>query len=735
LVAAAFFSERGVRGAGLAPLGDTLLFATVVVALGLYFVAIPGFAIGDPALAVVFVVDLGAVVLAALGAIARRAPCDRRIGWLFAAGAAAAAVGDGVASEGAAGQIASSPVIVALMWSIAGFLFAMAAETETPGAEAEVALPERVGGTPWLIVRVVLPLVGVLVFPATAAVLWAVNGPELGWAVFFSAFFLVALVLAFGRQAYLVTDNRRAMDRERELRREAVRRREELEALTGLATTMTQTLEEAPIVEQALSVLHLAARASSSALHAFEEDTLVLSASAGRWQSDHVWAKATGDDADLGVGLRGGHLVARFPLRARGHDIGVVTLVRSAADPFGEEELGLLRLLVDQLAVAVQNARDYRERLEQAVRDPLTGLYNRRFLFEALDKEVSRVERYGSTASLVLFDVDDFKQINDTLGHAAGDDVLRRLAEIVNELIRPVDSFARIGGEEFALLLPETAQLDALLVAERIRTAISRQKIIPDRRVTVSGGVATVPQDASTVDEIERAADQALYWAKRNGKDLCAVASEVVVAVEVGERDAMLAHLYALVAGIDAQHLHTRDHSENVAAYAVAMGQALGMERDRVVRLRRAALLHDVGKIAVPATILEKPAALTGEEYLRMQLHPAVGSEMLCHAGLVEEGGWVRHHHERLDGQGYPDGLAGDAIPWEARIIFVADAFEAMTSDRPYRAGREVDEAIEELRRCSGTQFEPEIVEALCRLVDRGELAVLALRGVVDSAA
>ena len=259
-----------------------------------------------------------------------------------------------------------------------------------------------------------------------------------------------------------------------------------------------------------------------------------------------------------------------------------MTLVRAAGRPFAEDELGLLTLLVDQLGVAVQNARDYRERLEQAVRDPLTGLYNRRYLFEALDKEVHRVERYGSTASLVLFDVDDFKRINDTLGHAAGDEVLRRLRVIVEEIIRPVDSFARIGGEEFALLLPETAQLDALLVAERIRAAIARRRILPDRRVTVSGGVATVPQDARTVDEVERAADQALYWAKRNGKDLCAVASEVVVAQDDCERDAIVAHLYALVAGIDAQHLHTRDHSENVAAYAVAMGKALGLDRERV---------------------------------------------------------------------------------------------------------------------------------------------------------
>ena len=142
-----------------------------------------------------------------------------------------------------------------------------------------------------------------------------------------------------------------------------------------------------------------------------------------------------------------------------------MTLVRRAADPFAARELELLGLLVDELAVAIQNARDYYERLEQAIRDPLTGLYNRRFLFEALDKEVARTERYGNDVSLVLFDVDDFKAINDDHGHAAGDDVLRSIGRIAEAVLRPTDSFARIGGEEFAMLLPETSQLDALLIA------------------------------------------------------------------------------------------------------------------------------------------------------------------------------------------------------------------------------------------------------------------------------
>ena len=386
------------------------------------------------------------------------------------------------------------------------------------------------------------------------------------------------------------------------------------------------------------------------------------------------------------------------------------------------------------MAVALQNARDYREKLEQAIRDPLTGLYNRRFFLEALEKEVQRSERYGSEASLVIFDVDDFKLINDQHGHAAGDQVLRRIGEIVEELIRPVDSFARIGGEEFALLLPETRQLDGLLIAERMRTAISRHAILPDRRVTLSGGVASCPQDAVTRDGIQQEADAALYWAKRHGKDMCAVASEVTAAGEAAEHDGVLAHLYALVATVDGQQHYTRDHSENVAAYAVALGQHLGLDRDRVMRLRRAALLHDVGKVAVNGEILAKPEPLAPEEQAEVRMHPVVGASMLRHAGLSEEAGWVRHHHERLDGGGYPDGIAGEAIPLEARIMFAADSFEAMTSDRPYRGGMDVSDALDELRRCAGTQFDPLVVEALAELVESGELAVLAVRGAESAA-
>jgi diguanylate cyclase (GGDEF)-like protein/putative nucleotidyltransferase with HDIG domain len=732
VLAMTLWARRALDGVRMERVVDALLLGCVVAAGAIYFVAVPGFARGGPVLTWVFLVDLLALLLAALTTVGRSGTRHRRVGWWLTGACAAAMAGDGVVALQIGDRLGAHGLPTALMWAAAGYCVAVAAEVDVARPEDRDDAELKDGGR-WLLVRVVLPVVAVIVFPLAALVLVLAGGLT-GWGIaFFGGFFVVVLGLAFGRQAWLLIDNRRAVMRERRLREEAMRRNEELEALTGLATTMTQSLEEAPIIEQALGVLHLAARASSSALHTYDaEAALELQAVAGDWHQEHTWAGSQDAfDGEPSLHERGGRQVVRIGLRARGHDIGVVTLVRSARKPFDSDQLKLLGLLVDELAIALQNARDYREKLEQAIRDPLTGLYNRRFFFEALEKEVQRCERYGSTASLAFFDVDDFKRINDTLGHMAGDDVLRRIGEIVERIVRPVDSFARIGGEEFALLMPETHQLDALLVAERVRTAISRAEIVPDRRVTVSGGVSTCPQDATAREELERRADAALYWAKRHGKDLCAVSSEVVVDDDGAEHEGVLAHLYALVATIDAQHLHTRDHSENVAAYAVALGQELGLDRDRVVQLRRAALLHDVGKVAVRGSILSKPSGLTDEEMDEIKLHPSVGATMLLHAGLVEESDWVRHHHERLDGDGYPDGLAGGEIALEARIIFVADAFEAMTSDRPYREGMSVADAMAELRRCAGTQFEPRIVDALERLVARDQMTVLALRSTV----
>lgn len=349
----------------------------------------------------------------------------------------------------------------------------------------------------------------------------------------------------------------------------------------------------------------------------------------------------------------------------------------------------------------------------------------RRAAIEAADRESG-----GETVpvALVLLDVDRLQSVNAEHGPAAGDELLDRLEELLRSLVRPHDTLLRIGGGTFGLALPGARRLDGLLVAERLRTVVARRPLLDGRRVTLSAGVAAVPDDGRTREEIERHARRALRWAKEHGRNLCAVAGEAVAPeLDEGTGD-ILAHLFAVVESIDAQHLHTRDHSESVARYAVAVGQELGLDEPHVMRIRRAAFLHDIGKIAIDDTILSKPDRLTDAEFEQIKVHPVVGARMLHHAGLVEEAVWIRHHHERVDGRGYPDGLAGESIPVEARIIFVADSLEAMTSDRPYRRGMPVAAALEELRRCAGTQFDPAVVDAVVRLLDDGRLEVLGLR-------
>jgi diguanylate cyclase (GGDEF)-like protein len=702
---------------------DAAQMQVLAVAAAVFFVLVPALREGDTLLTLVFAASLVAFVTAGFLAVAGRRRQDLLVGRRLWMATLFIVVAHGLMAADAAALLAADEAIAAALYAVAGWFLAGAAVAERPApTPQDVAGPAPGAERRWVAARVVLPTLHVAAFPVAVALALRVSGDDTWPLAWFGGAFVLMLLLAFGRQAHLVIDHQRAVVEERRARRKAQRRNEELEALTGLAATMTQTLEEAPIVEQALTVLHTAARATSSALHVSEDGRRRLRASAGNWQAEHPWAdRQSPDDPELVRHERGGHQVTRLQLRAREREIGSVTFVRAVEDPMTDREIELLRLLVDQMAVAIQNARDYREKLEQAIRDPLTGLYNRRFFWEALEKETQRAGRYGSQAALVLFDVDDFKKINDAHGHGVGDQVLRGIAGAVMPLLRPVDSLARIGGEEFAVLLPETSQFDALLVAERMRAAISRPELAPGVRVTVSAGVGACPQDAESRDELVRRTDSALYWAKRNGKDLCAVVNETTdeITERAADAGAAVAHLTHLVAGLDPD-----GHGQAVAAYAVALGEALGFKAQQLSRLRRAAVLHDVGMVAVDAEILAKPAHLTDAEYAEVKLHSNVGAAMLRHAGLTEEAAWVRHHHERFDGRGYPAGLEAGNIPIEARVLFIADAFAAMTSDRPHRAALSAAQALAELTTGAGSQFDPRLVRMFCKLVQRGGLEV-----------
>jgi diguanylate cyclase (GGDEF)-like protein/putative nucleotidyltransferase with HDIG domain len=357
-----------------------------------------------------------------------------------------------------------------------------------------------------------------------------------------------------------------------------------------------------------------------------------------------------------------------------------------------------------------------------ALTDPLTGLGNHRHFHERLEKELRNAQEKRLPLTLCLIDVDDFKRVNDRFGHPAGDRVLSRVAS----RLRQTGEAFRLGGDEFALLLPGYDENSALTAAASIVERIAALQLDQIGSVTVSVGVAASPAHAADRDELIRLADSALYWAKEYGKNrVRAYRPDVIELAELKrlasgpDRAARFRAAASLARAVDARDVYTGSHSQRVADLAARTARRLGLPDEDVELTRLAASLHDLGKLAIPEEILRKPGPLTEPERMVLERHPQIGFRMLESLGVDPVAEWVLHHHERWDGSGYPDGLPGDRIPLGARIIFVADAFDAMTSERVYRRRVLPEQAVAELRRCAGTQFDPEIVDAFA-----AELAV-----------
>lgn len=346
--------------------------------------------------------------------------------------------------------------------------------------------------------------------------------------------------------------------------------------------------------------------------------------------------------------------------------------------------------------------------------DNLTGLGNHRAYQAALRTALTEAERDDTEFSLCIVDVDDFKRINDTYGHQVGDDVLVALAEILRNA-RDAEAF-RCGGDEFALLFAGDGT-GAFEQITEIQEALSGLGLTP---VTISVGIASYPSQADDADGLQRMADGALYWSKHHGKNRSFVYSPKVVRIHSAkelewetERIARLRAAKNIVRFVDAKDPSTANHSETVSALAAAIGAEMGLDENTVDQLALAGLLHDIGKIGIPDSLLQAPRALTPVEFETIKAHPALGFSLLEGLGIAPIDEWILHHHENWDGTGYPDKLAGDEIPLGARIIRVADAFEAMTANRPYRAAQSVEYALAELRANAGTQFEKSAVAAV----------------------
>jgi diguanylate cyclase (GGDEF)-like protein len=384
------------------------------------------------------------------------------------------------------------------------------------------------------------------------------------------------------------------------------------------------------------------------------------------------------------------------------------------------------------IAVLRQRMKGLVDRLSDAARtDPLTGLLNRRGFNDVFDLELERSRRSGRPCALLMGDLDHFKRVNDLLGHPAGDERLRRFAKLLEAGKRRIDAAARMGGEEFALLLPETDEHGAYVIGERLRHAV-RDAFAPDQvALTVSFGVAAYPNHGATGDQLMQAADQALYVAKELGRDRTAIYRAEVTARMLSAEDrtrmradGYLAAMLVLAEAVDLRDSGSAAHSETVGRYSEMIAAELGLDEERIERVKLAGILHDIGKVGVPDEVLQKAGPLDDGEWEEMHKHCELGSRLLSGAGLEDIASWVLSHHERPDGSGYPAGLTRSEIPPEARILAVADAYEAMVADRIYRPGIGAERAREELENGAGTQFDPLVVEAFMRFLERADRAL-----------
>ncbi|HEY5316555.1 MAG TPA: diguanylate cyclase [Solirubrobacteraceae bacterium] len=391
--------------------------------------------------------------------------------------------------------------------------------------------------------------------------------------------------------------------------------------------------------------------------------------------------------------------------------------------------VGMGALLVTAVLIWTMRARaeSLIAKLYDAARtDPLTGLLNRRGFRELLDLELERARRSDLAMTVVAGDVDHFKEVNDRAGHQVGDAALQRIARVLESAKRRIDVVSRVGGEEFALILPDTDPGGALLLAERLRCAVLDEFAQDGVPTTISFGIASFRAHGETAASLLRAADDALYAAKESGRnrsvifngDFADIAHQGARERDIeGERYAAV--MLDLAGTVDLRFSGSARHSETVGRYAEMMARELGLSEQRINRIRLGGLLHDIGKVGVPDSILNKRGRLDAEEYDTIKAHPALGAQILEHPCFADIRPWVAAHHERPDGRGYPRGLSGPQLAIEARILAVADAYEAMTSDRAYRPAIGHGAARSELRRCAGSQFDPDVVDALLAVLDR----------------
>jgi diguanylate cyclase (GGDEF)-like protein/PAS domain S-box-containing protein/putative nucleotidyltransferase with HDIG domain len=381
-----------------------------------------------------------------------------------------------------------------------------------------------------------------------------------------------------------------------------------------------------------------------------------------------------------------------------------------------------------------------KELVELSITDGLTGLYNHRFLQERFDFEYKRLRRYGGSLSIMIIDIDLFKAVNDTYGHQFGDFVLKELGDLLRSNSREVDICGRYGGEEF-MIITNLPAAEIMKYANKLHSAVEKHVFSYDAHsvhVTVSVGIAEYHTDLKSKQELIERADTALYQAKKDGRNLIRLWKDVgqqdektidrfgieefkkkFVNISDQMRSAYMQATDALIKAVDAKDPFAHEHSHNVSKYAVEIARQMNLSAVEVEVIKYAGLLHDIGKIGIKQDILTKKEKLTQKEYEVLKKHPIVGCNILKDVKFLEkELPIILHHHERYDGAGYPYGLKEREIPLGARILAVADSYDAMTAGRTYKKRLDHEAALEELRRQSGSQFAPDIVEVFLKLAE-----------------
>ena len=431
--------------------------------------------------------------------------------------------------------------------------------------------------------------------------------------------------------------------------------------------------------------------------------------------------------------LRDKNVACAAPLKDTDQLIGVVLLSRKRkGKPYTAEDLSMLTSLCSVCSMAVKNARQYEKAYEEARRDELTGLFNRKSFYET----ASRIFGDGSqqVLSLVMLNVDDFKLYNQLYGNKEGDIALQKTADIIRASSEGRGMAFRMAGKEFTLLLPGydiySAKLLTESIVDQVRHMNSNRELYQLKTLTMSCGICAAPYMASTLEELISNTDFAVYTAKRSGKNRVVIYSEAAVqehqkAEHTSSYETYAATIVALTAAIDTKDHYTFSHSQNVAEYAMALARECGMSSDFVSIIREAGLLHDIGKIGISETILNKPARLTSEEYEIIKTHVENSVGIIRHLPSLDYViPAVISHHERYDGKGYPRGIAGESIPLMGRILCVADSFDAMISRRNYKKAMPLEEALAVLERERGKQFDPRLVDVFIKMIREGKLQV-----------